>query len=100
MCVFAQGYQFVSIQMFYGTVHRKIDYFDFSLVTDLIFIRLSLKISFSFFTSTVDYLFLFGPGNLTSFLFFIFFIPMIGSDGRTESLLWYLLTDCTDSPLL
>ena len=84
----------------YGTVHRKIDYFDFSLVTDVIFIRLSLKISFSFFTSTVDYLFLFGPGNLTSFLFFIFFIPMIGSDGRTESLLWYLLTDRTDSPLL
>ena len=66
--------------MFYGTVHCKIDYFDFSLLTVLIFIRLSFKISFSFFTSTVDYLFLFGPGNLT-----LFFFNFIMTDGLNRS---------------
>ena len=48
------GYQFQFF--FYHTVHRKIEYFCFSLVTVIIFIRFLLKISFSFFTSTIPYI--------------------------------------------
>ena len=83
------------VKLFYSSVHRKINYFYCTLVTVLIFIRLSLKLSFSFFTSTIYYLFLIGPGNLPWLLtdhFFLFFFSF-NHDGRTESLLWYRKID-------